>query len=278
MVGSDVGTMTAHAWAQSDPDDVVRLVLSEAFLPGYGLEEHMNPATGGSWHFGFHARSGLAAMLTAGKEEQYLSGFWSMMTGGGITAADRADLLRAYTRPDAMRGGFEHYATLVQDGRAARVGGRLAMPVLVLNGEHGLPQIVLLEGARAAAAEAGSPVFYGDTAKRWSWVHVDDLADAYVRILDNPSAVDGETFVIADDQRPAALDMQHTAVRAAGHTGEIALASAEAGGMLQMAADQDELVTSAKAHRLLGWTPRHTSFTDDPTRHYRAWKAARPAA
>ena len=153
VVGTDVGTMTAHAWAQAHPEDVARLVLSEAFLPGYGLEEHMNPATGGSWHFGFHAQTDLAALLTAGKEEQYLSGFWSLMTAGGISVADRADLLRTYTRPDAMRGGFEHYATLVQDGRSARTGDRLTMPVLVLNGEHGLPQDVLLTGAREAATD-----------------------------------------------------------------------------------------------------------------------------
>jgi pimeloyl-ACP methyl ester carboxylesterase len=153
VVGTDVGTMTAHAWAQAHPEDVTRLVLSEAFLPGYGLEEHMNPATGGSWHFGFHARTELAALLTAGKEEQYLSGFWSLMTGGGITDADRADLLRTYTRPDAMRGGFEHYATLVEDGKSARSGDRLTMPVLVLNGEHGLPQDVLLTGTREAATD-----------------------------------------------------------------------------------------------------------------------------
>jgi nucleoside-diphosphate-sugar epimerase len=143
---------------------------------------------------------------------------------------------------------------------------------------YGGPASTSMTAQWFAAAEAGNPVFYGDTAKRWSWVHVDDLADAYVRILDNPAAVDGETFVIADDQRLTALDIQRTAVRAAGHTGEIALESAEAGGMMQLAADQDELVTSAKAHRLLGWTPRHTSFTDDPARHYRAWKAARPVS
>jgi nucleoside-diphosphate-sugar epimerase len=125
-----------------------------------------------------------------------------------------------------------------------------------------------------AAAEAGNPVFYGDTAKRWSWVHVDDLARAYVRILDDPAAVNGETFVIADEQRLRALDVQYAAVRAAGFTGDIALESAEAGGMLQMAADQDELVTSAKARRLLGWTPRHPSITDAIDTHYRAWKAA----
>ncbi|MFF3460383.1 hypothetical protein ACFYXH_40095 [Streptomyces sp. NPDC002730] len=46
--------------------------------------------------------------------------------------------------------------------------------------------------------------------------------------------------------------------------------------MLQMAADQDELVTSAKAHRLLGWTPRRASLTDAIDVHYRAWRAAQP--
>ncbi|MFE9680657.1 NAD-dependent epimerase/dehydratase family protein [Streptomyces sp. NPDC006285] len=143
---------------------------------------------------------------------------------------------------------------------------------------YGGPATTSMTGQWFADAEAGKPVFYGDTTKRWSWVHVDDLADAYVRVLDNPAAVDGEIFVIADDQRLSALDMQRVAVRTAGHTGEITLESAEAGGMLQLAADQDELVTSAKAHRLLGWRPRHASFTDAPGQHHRAWKAARRTA
>ncbi|WP_223146452.1 NAD-dependent epimerase/dehydratase family protein [Streptomyces apricus] len=143
---------------------------------------------------------------------------------------------------------------------------------------YGGPATTSMTAQWFAAAEAGEPVFYGDTAKRWSWVHVDDLADAYVRILDHPSAVDGEVFVVADDQRAAALDVQRAAVRAAGYTGEIVLKDAEAGGMLQTAADQDELVSSAKAHRLLGWRPRHVAFTDAPELYHRAWKAARPAA
>ncbi|WP_367124298.1 NAD-dependent epimerase/dehydratase family protein [Streptomyces phytohabitans] len=135
-----------------------------------------------------------------------------------------------------------------------------------------------LTGEWFAAAEAGRPVFHGDTTKRWSWVHVDDLADAYVRVLDDPTAVDGEVFVVADDQRTRALDLQYAAVRAAGWAGEVARESAEAGGMLQLAADQDELVTSAKAHRMLGWRPRHLAFTDAPETHHRAWRAARTPA
>ncbi|MEU5700051.1 NAD-dependent epimerase/dehydratase family protein [Streptomyces aurantiacus] len=143
---------------------------------------------------------------------------------------------------------------------------------------YGGPATTSMTGQWFAAAEAGKPVFYGDTTKRWSWIHVDDLADAYVRVLANPAAVDGEIFVIADDQRLSALDLQRAAVRAAGYTGEIIMESAEAGGMLQTAADQDELVSSAKAHRLLGWRPHHVSFTDAPERHYRAWKAAQQSA
>jgi nucleoside-diphosphate-sugar epimerase len=133
-----------------------------------------------------------------------------------------------------------------------------------------------MTGQWFAAAEAGTSVFYGDTGKRWSWVHVDDLAEAYVRILANPAAVDGETFVVADDQRLRALEVQKAAVRAADHTGEITLAAAEDGGMMQMAADQDELVSSAKARRVLGWRPRHTALIDAIDVHYRAWKAGQP--
>ncbi len=33
VVGTDLGTMTAHAWAQTYPHEVTRLVLSEAYLP-----------------------------------------------------------------------------------------------------------------------------------------------------------------------------------------------------------------------------------------------------
>ncbi|SEP73437.1 NAD-dependent epimerase/dehydratase family protein [Lentzea albida] len=137
---------------------------------------------------------------------------------------------------------------------------------------YGGPATTSMTAQWFAAAEEGTPVFYGDIAKRWSWVHVDDLADAYVRVLDREPA--GEVFVIADDQRLAALDVQRVAVRAAGFTGEIRLEPAEAGGIMQVAADQDELVSSAKAHRLLGWRPRHVSFTDAPQRHHEAWRAS----
>lgn len=68
LVGMDIGTMVAYAYAARYPDEVRRLIFSESLIPGFGLEELMNPATGGFWHFGFHMQVELATFLTKGKE------------------------------------------------------------------------------------------------------------------------------------------------------------------------------------------------------------------
>ncbi|WPB95890.1 hypothetical protein [Streptomyces malaysiensis] len=48
-----------------------------------------------------------------------------------------------------------------------------------------------------------------------------------------------------------------------------------AGGMTRESASEliGSDVIDLAAHRLLGWRPRHASFTDNPEQHYRAWKA-----
>jgi pimeloyl-ACP methyl ester carboxylesterase len=155
LVGTDIGTMVAHAYATAYPEEIRRLVLSESLLPGFGLEERMNPATGGYWHFGFHMQVDLAEMLTTGKEAAYLGGMWKLMSLGGITDADMTEYLRTYAAPGGMRAGFQHYATLLEDGRTNRAAAvnPLPMPVLVLNGDRGLPQKPLLDGVRQVARD-----------------------------------------------------------------------------------------------------------------------------
>ncbi len=54
LVGHDIGSMVAYAYAAAHPDAVRRLVVSEFLLPGFGLEEAMDVAHGGYWHFAFH--------------------------------------------------------------------------------------------------------------------------------------------------------------------------------------------------------------------------------
>ena len=166
LVGTDIGTMVAYAYAASYQAEVRRLVLSESVLPGFGLEELMNPATGGYWHFGFHMQVDVATMLTEGKEAAYLLPTMTMTTMTMMSASpDAADsaqniYLPHYTAPGGMRAGFKHYETLLEDGREnrARFEGKLTMPVLVLNGERGLPPTQPLGGAQQVAAHVEADV------------------------------------------------------------------------------------------------------------------------
>jgi pimeloyl-ACP methyl ester carboxylesterase len=155
LVGTDIGMMVAVSWALHYPTDLRRLVLAESLIPGFGLEERMNPATGGYWHFGFHAQVDLATMLTEGKEAAYLGNSWTMFSPlKGITEHDRAEFLRTYGNPDGMRAGFRHYAAMLDDGKANRQAfdHKLTMPVLVLNAGLGIPQEQTLEGVEQVFA------------------------------------------------------------------------------------------------------------------------------
>ena len=135
--------MVAYAYASRHPEAVRRLVLSEPVIPGFGLEKLMNPAAGGYWHFCFHMQVDLAAMPTAGREAAYLLPTMRMMSISD-DATDMAEriFLPHYAAPGGMRAGFQHYGTLLEDGRSnqAAFRSKLETPVLVLNGERSIPQ------------------------------------------------------------------------------------------------------------------------------------------
>ena len=115
----------------------------------------------------------------------------------------------------------------------------------------------------------------GDGRNRWTMVHVDDLADAYVRVAE--SGLGGEIFNVTDRSRFTVLEQASAAARAAGYTGEIRpLPLADARKTMGDFADALALsqhVDSGKAVSLLGWQPRHGGFLDEVEVLYRAWKA-----
>lgn len=143
LVGHDIGGMVAFAFARLYPHRVAHLALAELALPGMGLEEAMDVASGGRWHFGFFMTPEVPELLIEGKEEAFF-GWWFRALGHDPAAwqADRiATFVRAYHGADALRAGFAHYRTLLDDGIANRAwvdaGGTLPMPVLALGGEYG---------------------------------------------------------------------------------------------------------------------------------------------
>jgi len=146
LVGHDIGSMVAYAYAAAHPDAVRRLVVSEFLLPGFGLEEAMDVAHGGYWHFAFHMTPDIPEALVTGKERLYLSLFYKGLAynPAAITEADIDEYVRCYSAPGGLRGGFSHYQTLLEDGKQNQESAKtkLPMPVLALGGESSLQEKV----------------------------------------------------------------------------------------------------------------------------------------
>ena len=154
LLSADIGAMVGYAYASRHPLETRRFLFAEAFIPGFGLEDHMNPATGGYWHLGFQGQVDVASMLVEGREEQYLMPLYKMMsTSGDVENRARERFLPLFTAPQAIRGSFEHYGTMLDDGKEnrAQFAGKLAMPILVLTGEKGLPSDQVVESVKRVA-------------------------------------------------------------------------------------------------------------------------------
>jgi nucleoside-diphosphate-sugar epimerase len=114
-------------------------------------------------------------------------------------------------------------------------------------------------------------------------VNFQDLAEAYVRVVESGAAVPselrsaligGEVFCIADEQRFKCLEIMQACLNAAGYTGNIDLAEPQEDDVTSVWFNQNEFITSRKAHRILGWSPRHSGIIDEIETYYASWKAS----
>ena len=154
--------------------------------------------------------------------------------------------------------------------QASGVRGLVIRPGCVYGGPGGLT------ASWFADASAGKPpTVVGDGRNRWTMVHADDLADAYLRA--GESVLGGEVFDVSDRSRATALEMAAAAARAAGYRGEVRpvplAEAAKTMGDFAAALALNQHVDARKAVRLLGWQPRHGGFLDEADLYYRAWRA-----
>jgi pimeloyl-ACP methyl ester carboxylesterase len=140
VVGHDIGLMVAYAYAAMFPQEVERLALMDAFLPGVAGWEpiYNNP---GTWHFRFFGPTPEA--LVRGRERIYFEHFWNRFAADknrSIPEADRRAYTRGYARPGRMSAGWAYFAsfpnTATEFARLAET--KLTMPVLSLGGETSL--------------------------------------------------------------------------------------------------------------------------------------------
>jgi pimeloyl-ACP methyl ester carboxylesterase len=142
LVSADMGGPVAFWIAMEHPEAISHFVFIESGLPGFGLEQFMDVAKGGSWHFGFFMAAKYPEMLTAGREREFLTSFAyrdAAHVKDAISEEDIDEYLRHYAAPGAMSAGFGYYRSLLRDVQEnqRRRGHKLAAPVLAVDGEFG---------------------------------------------------------------------------------------------------------------------------------------------
>ncbi len=136
VVGHDIGLMVAYAYAAMYPQEVEKLALMDAFLPGVAGWEavYNNPAI---WHFRFYGATPEA--LVKGRERTYFEHFWNDFAADkahSIPESDRRAYTQAYSRPGRMAAGFAYFASFPKTATdfAELAKTKLAMPVLSIGG------------------------------------------------------------------------------------------------------------------------------------------------
>ncbi|HEX6429815.1 MAG TPA: alpha/beta hydrolase [Niastella sp.] len=140
MIGHDIGLMIAYAYAQEYRDEVSRLIVIDAPLPGTQAFNNIR-ADPRVWHFAFHTVRDLPELLISGRERQYLQSFFNyrIFNAGAISHDDLDIFTSAYSAPGAIRAGMEVYRAFDQDmldnKESLQKKGKLSIPVLAVGGE-----------------------------------------------------------------------------------------------------------------------------------------------
>lgn len=165
LVGHDIGLMVAYAYAAQYPNEVEKLALLEAPIPGIGAvweEVYTNPAL---WHFHF-VNSPVALDLVKGRERTFLEHFWQTLSAHQETMpeAERQAYAKSYAQEGAMRAAFEYFKAFnKQDAEDNRrfAAHKLPMPVLVIAGDKAMGDA--LEIQAKIVADNVTAMMFADT-------------------------------------------------------------------------------------------------------------------
>jgi pimeloyl-ACP methyl ester carboxylesterase len=145
LAGHDVGAWVAYPYAVLFGDEVRRLALLDAGIPGITLPDALPTAperAWRTWQFAFHAIPDLPELLISGREREYLDWFLRRKTANPETfsEADLDEYLRVFKKAGGLRAGLAYYraASLsAQQNRELSAAGKLRPPILALGADQG---------------------------------------------------------------------------------------------------------------------------------------------
>ena len=138
LVAHDWGGPVAYSYAAAHPKDVNKMIILDTLLPGFGMEEAGSFLPNGIWHLSFHAVRDLPEKLIEGKEDVYLNWFYDWTYNqSAITKEDREEYIKQYSKPGALRAGFEYYRAIFEDAEQNKeyAKEKLDIPILTIGGE-----------------------------------------------------------------------------------------------------------------------------------------------
>ena len=160
IIGHDIGTMVAYAYAARYRDTTMKLIVMDAPVPGIPPWDSIVrlPAL---WHFDFGGPD--AERLVAGRERIYLDRFWNEFAGDRtkIDEATRQHYATLYARPGAMHAAFAQFNSIRKDAEdnQTAIATKLTMPVLAIGGEKsfGANEAVVMRNAATDVTELVVP-------------------------------------------------------------------------------------------------------------------------
>lgn len=183
----------------------------------------------------------------------YTSGIWVMGNTG-----EGADEESPLNPPPvvAWRAAVE---SKVRDAAARGVRTVVIRPAMVYGRGGGVPA-----SFHRSARDTGAAVYVGSGENHWPFVHIDDLADLYVRAL---GAVPGSLFLGAAGPALPVRQVAEAASRGAGAEGRTRAWSVDEAfpvlGPMVQGLTLDQQISGKLAERVLGWTPSAPSILED---------------
>ncbi|HEY8588006.1 MAG TPA: NAD-dependent epimerase/dehydratase family protein [Naasia sp.] len=187
------------------------------------------------------------AFAGTGKPYVHTGGVWSWGSSADISESD------PHSPPALTAWRDEQEARIL----ASDVQASVLAPAIVYGYGGGIPAGVI---AGAPRNEHGALRLVGDGSQHWATVHVDDLADLYVRVLEQ--APGGGTYIGANGENPTVREL---AEAAAGEGGSVVAESAEEtrarlGEGFADALLLDQQAIGRLARETFGWEPTRPSI------------------
>lgn len=145
LAAHDVGAWVAYPFAALFGDEIKKLAILDAGIPGITLPDavpHSGDRGWRTWHFAFHAIPDLPEELIAGKERVYLDWFLRRKTAApdAFSEEDINEYLRIFMQSGAVRAGMAYYRALglsAKQNAHFKTLGKLKTPVLAISAEQG---------------------------------------------------------------------------------------------------------------------------------------------